>query len=352
MKKITTVVMAVAMFCLVSFNNAQAQDVATEFKPSGKVTGQVFADYQVKVHADSALRGSTQYAKVPTHFNSFEFRRIYLGYEYNFSEQFSAVVNLAQEGSNFDASGNRTFYPKQAFVKWKNFVKNQDIIFGQQNTNTYALLSEVIYGYRSIEKTITDQRGLAKSSDFGLAVQGRFNDAGDYGYNILVANNPSPSYGPETDAYKKAYLDLYGKFFNKHLVIDLYGDYERNTQPHPLLKDKSMMKLFIAYTSDPITICLELFNQKNQNYTVYKLASDTVLADSMLTKGNAVPMGWSVSVRAPIVKGKLGVFARYDSYDPDSKYSTDNKYYSTSTNGHLKETFLTAGLDMYFSRFI
>ena len=120
MKKITTVVMAVAMFCLVSFNNAQAQDVATEFKPSGKVTGQVFADYQVKVHADSALRGSTQYAKVPTHFNSFEFRRIYLGYEYNFSEQFSAVVNLAQEGSNFDASGNRTFYPKQAFVNFKN----------------------------------------------------------------------------------------------------------------------------------------------------------------------------------------------------------------------------------------
>ena len=111
MKKIMTLALMIAFNAFTGNTNAQETSKTDEFKPSGKFSGQVFGDFEVKTHSDSLLRGSTQYAKSPyvTTFNSFEFRRIYLGYDYNFTEQFTAQLLLSHEGNNFDAQGDRTF---------------------------------------------------------------------------------------------------------------------------------------------------------------------------------------------------------------------------------------------------
>ncbi|MHB1922660.1 MAG: hypothetical protein ACYCOO_10530, partial [Chitinophagaceae bacterium] len=73
-----------ALIAFVLFtNHAQGQQSQTKpFKPSGKIWGLVFGDYAYKLHADSAQRGNTQYSKLPASFNSFNFRRIYIGYDY------------------------------------------------------------------------------------------------------------------------------------------------------------------------------------------------------------------------------------------------------------------------------
>src|SRR5438105_4124562 len=130
-----------AVTCALFTISAQAQEIPKaaeeapkkeEFKPGGKVSGQVFGDFQYKAHTPDSLnllQGKTQYAgnngttytdnghtiavpNYPTKYSSFELRRLYLGYDYNFTEKFSAQVILSHEGNNYDAQGNRTILIK------------------------------------------------------------------------------------------------------------------------------------------------------------------------------------------------------------------------------------------------
>src|SRR5665647_278076 len=141
--------------------NTLAQDT-TKFKPSGKLWGYTFGDYGYKLHADSAQRGNLQYSKLAKGHNSFNFRRIYLGYDYQFSPNISSQLLLAHE-SSFEANtdnadvltdNNRSVYIKAMNIRFKNIIPRATIVAGQQSTPTYATLSESFWGYRSIEKTI------------------------------------------------------------------------------------------------------------------------------------------------------------------------------------------------------
>lgn len=78
-----------------------------EFKPSGKIWGYAFGDYAYKLHADSAQRGNVQYSRLLKDYNSFNFRRIYLGYDYQFTANISSQLLLAHE-STFEANPNST----------------------------------------------------------------------------------------------------------------------------------------------------------------------------------------------------------------------------------------------------
>jgi hypothetical protein len=71
---------------------------------SGRLWGYAFGDYYVKAHSDSLNRGNAnQYTGIPTSRSAFQFRRIYLGYDYNISSKFSAELLLAAE-DNFPAN--------------------------------------------------------------------------------------------------------------------------------------------------------------------------------------------------------------------------------------------------------
>src|ERR1700693_5663175 len=62
---------------------------------SGRVWGYAFGDFAYKSHKDSLNRGgSNQYTGIPKNRNTFQFRRIYLGYDYNISKKFSAELLL------------------------------------------------------------------------------------------------------------------------------------------------------------------------------------------------------------------------------------------------------------------
>src|ERR1700722_14118077 len=70
---------------------------------TGRLWGYVFGDYYYKSHADSLNRGgSNQYSGIPQSRNAFQFRRIYLGYDYNISKKVSSELLLAAE-DNFPA---------------------------------------------------------------------------------------------------------------------------------------------------------------------------------------------------------------------------------------------------------
>src|SRR6201991_1321276 len=327
---------------------------------SGRIWGYMFGDFYAKGHSDSAGRGgNNQYSGIPTSRSAFQFRRIYLGYDYNISSKFSAELLLAAE-DNFPAgnppsaaaatgdqtlNGKLTFYIKLANIRWKNIWKGTDLVVGQVATPAFPLLSERIWAYRSIERTISDIR-RTPSYDLGAALQGRFDSKGNFGYNVMVANGSSAK--PESDNFKWFYADLWAMALDKKLVFDIYADYERLNWTSTWHHSRQMTKAYIAYNTPGLTIGVEGYvnNLKNDNLAArYTARPGGALSDTLTSNA----LGISAYVHGDIIKGKLRFFARYDNTKPNSK--VDGATYKSYTNAasnydyNNKEQFVTAGLD-------
>jgi hypothetical protein len=335
---------------------------------SGRLWGYAFGDFYWKGHSDSLNRGgSNQYTGIPKTRSAFQFRRIYLGYDYNITSKFSAELLLAAEDNfpagqpigqataNGDETQNNklTFYIKLANIRWKNIWKGTDLVVGQIATPAYPLLSEKIWAYRSIERTISDIR-RTPSYDLGAALQGKFDAKGNYGYNLMVGNGSSAK--PESDNFKWFYGDVFAMFADKKLVVDLYADYERLTWTPALHHSRQMLKGFIAYTTPALTIGAEGFvNNLKNDITATKIAGGTDLLSNTAS-------GLSLYIHGNIVPNKLRFFARYDMFNPNNKVdnNTYTKYAQTTGNFNdnsyslgttatgdetYKQNFITAGLD-------
>jgi hypothetical protein len=334
----------IGIILLIVSINAAAQDsikAKTEFKPSGKIWGYAFGDYAYKLHADAEKRGNVQYSKLPQDYNSFNFRRIYLGYDYQFSPNVSSQFLLAHE-STFEANtnnpdvltdNNRAVYVKAMNIRFKNVIPRATIIAGQQATPTFSTLSEGIWGYRSIEKTIADMRGISSSTDLGIAISGKIGKNENIGYNLMVGNNNGARV--ENNNFKKLYTSLYAYFLDKKLVIQ--GNYEVGRAAlSPIQKNISTIKVFAAYKSSATTVGVEAFRQVQTNNSTYLTGIDTAYSD-------VKPSGISFFLTQQLTKDKLNFFARFDMYNPDSKFNSDNKYLGSYNSN--KESFATIGLD-------
>ena len=329
-------------------NPAKIQDSTTT--TPGKIWGYVFGDYYYKAHSDSAGRGGTnQYTGIPQSRNAFQIRRVYLGYNYAINPSFSAELLLAAEDNITNTTGTTTgdllsdnklsFYLKLVNLRWKNIWKGTDLVIGQAPTPAFSLLTEQIWGYRSIEKTITDIR-KTPSYDFGAMLQGKFDPAdGKFGYNLMIGNGTGAK--PENDNFKWFYGEVFAKFFDKKLILDAYADYERLNWIPGFHHSRNMLKGFIAYQTPAFTFGTESFINHGQNDVAGIKASqkDTLSADAT---------GISVYVKGQITPKKLGYFARFDSYNPDTHYTQNYTSYlgfSANYEPNNKEKFVTAGLD-------
>jgi hypothetical protein len=323
---------------------------------SGRLWGYVFGDWFYKSHSDSLNRGgNNQYTNVKQGTNEFQFRRIYIGYDYNISKTFSTEFLLAAEDDfpTGDLLQNNKFTPyiKFADLRWKNFlIKGNDLVVGLQPTPAFPYVSENIFTYsRPVERTITDIR-RTPSFDFGVSLQGRFNSQDKsvvYGYDLLVANGSSAKpQGLNATVYKWFYGDAFVGFFNHRLILDLYADYQRqNWTPGPHgHSDRQMTKGVIVWVDKKFTIGAEGYiNALNQ----VEVGTSGALKDTL--DGRAT--GLSLYAHVNIISTKLRLFARYDFYNPNTKYNTGySKYaalYSVSTTyePNNKEGFLSAGFD-------
>lgn len=374
---------------------AKAQE-DTSWKPQRRLWGYAFGDFYYNAHADAANRGpETMYNGVPTYRNAFQFRRLYLGYDYEITKKFKAQVLLASEPnantgfvsatststttvtpavpgtttttkttttttvSNGDnlVDGKMAFWIKNFNLRVRDLWTGTDFVIGEMSTPGFALnepgtngpnsLSESTWAYRSIEKTITDFH-KNNSYDVGAALQGTFDPSTkNYGYVFMVGNNTTSSLLSATPAntgfFKIFYGDLWAKFLNQKLYVDIYADYARTGSATATIpgQEHNMYKIFAAYNTKPITIGVEAYTQKIAN----GLNNTTTAAVE-----DATVNGLSIWVRGPIVK-TLNYFARYDSYNPAKDFKGADVY-STSFNTNYgsytpfyKETFYTAGLD-------
>lgn len=354
-----------------------AQSTDTAFKPHGKLWGYAFGDLAYKGSGDTVnggRGGSNQYTKMPANANLFQWRRVYLGYSYEISQKFVAEFLLAAEddfnsgiinqgAGDITTNGKFTPYLKLANLRWRNIWKGTDLVVGQAPVTAFAQdaalkeyavntqTSEEVWAYRSIERTITDIR-RTPSFDMGIALHGVFEKNRNYGYDLQVGNGQSAKV--ENDAYKWFYSDVWAKFFNKKLIVELYQDYEKlhwgvyvKGLNGPWYNDRNMTKLFVAYNTTKFTVGLEAYQNT--------LMGDVIVTgkDKNTYYRNTNATAVSLFVRGRITPEKLGFFARMDNYNPSgdlSKIANDANTSSIAFNtsnydATTKEMFVTFGID-------
>ncbi|MCZ7612909.1 MAG: hypothetical protein M5T52_05070 [Ignavibacteriaceae bacterium] len=95
------------------------------------------------------------------------------------------------------------------------------MIFGIQPPPSFDV-AEDYWGYRSLEKTIMDLRGIVSSRDFGVALKGKLNSGGTINYCLMYGNGITVD--TETDRYKRSYAHIDLKP-SENIDITVYGDY-------------------------------------------------------------------------------------------------------------------------------
>jgi len=337
---------------------------STAMFAQGKFSGYMFGDYYYNVTRDPHV-GSSNIASPAgtTAFQAFQFRRIYFTYDNDISEQFTSrfrleadqvqeTVDGTKSATTLDTASIRksgvsvpnpaskiSVFVKDAFLRWKNVFTGSDIIFGIQPTPAYEI-SEAAWGYRSLDKTIMDLRGIVSSRDLGISLKGKLTGDGMVNYWLMLANNSGNS--PETDKYKRYYAHIQLKP-TTNLQTTLYVDYKDmanilNSYTKSYVNNSAVTTaLFVGY-SEPYSynIGVEAFLQSTSN-----ALKDTV-TKSYLSKST---MGFSVFGSFNIIP-ELAVVVRYDNFNP----STDDKgkdpvaVTTAVANGNLSRNYVIAGL--------
>ncbi|MBP1649077.1 MAG: hypothetical protein H6Q30_2522 [Bacteroidetes bacterium] len=295
----------------------------------GKISGLMYGDYFYNIARDTAFARTALPNSALTGEKSlqgFQFRRIYFTYDHDISEQFSGRFRLEADQVAQTTDGKVSVFVKDAFLRWKNLFRGSDLVFGLQPTPAIEIV-EAAWGYRSLEKTIVDLRGVAPSRDLGLALRGKVDTAGVFSYWALVANGSGNR--PENDKYKRYYLGVHLRPI-KNLQVMAYGDYAaRAAKTNQFSTDvpKETMSngvmtydAFVGYNeADKFSIGLEGFMVTAMNE--YVPAGETAYKNRNAT---------GISVWATVnFQPDIAVVGRFDFLDPntDAKIKGDARNY-------------------------
>jgi len=283
-------------------------------KSGGYVHGLIVGDYFYKTGGDAKPFGTTSQFSQPLAKDSsaFQIRRLQIFYDYTFSDQFFTRFQMEGNEKSLDPGGRLSLYMKAAYLEWKNLIPQSSLYVGLIPTPTW-LNVEGQWGYRSIEKTITDFRALGSQTDIGVHLRGTLLSEGSVGYSLMVGNGNAQK--PENNKYKKYYAALNGKPV-EHVYIETYLDYE----PYAQKKDRTTWKTFISYREPSLMIGAEILEQIQKNQDT--LSHDNDIFGVSLFSWYQCSEQWKV-------------FGRIDSYDP-------NRY---SSSAGFSECFISLGVD-------
>ncbi len=313
-------VLVALMFLPVLFAQTPAQE-------KGRLSGLAYFDYSYSVARDTAIGAFSNKALSGAESSqAFQFRRIYFTYDYDVAEGFTSRFRLEADEASLASNGKTSVFVKDAFLRWKNVFGQSDLVFGVQPTPAYEI-SEAVWGYRSLEKTIMDLRGIVSSRDLGVSLKGKLDSEGMFSYWVMVADGSANT--PESDKYKRFFLHVRLQPV-KSLDVTFYGDlnarakindpYKATLVPNSI----ATMAAFVGYTGiDGLKVGLEgVLTQMSNGFN-----TGTVLETRS---------GLGLSIFGIYgLRDDLNLVGRFDLYDPN----TDGAAKADSRN------YVIAGLD-------
>lgn len=308
----------------------QAQDNTKEFTPSGKVWGYTFGDVIYKVGSDTLTFGRSEFASTEKGIIGGKLRRIYFGYDYNLSEQWSTRLLFESNSSTTTPGGNFGAVIKLGYVEYKNFTNvlpNLKVKVGLIPTPVFAF-PEKTWGYRSVEKEALDIRGLGSSVDQGVSFEGDFSNAKNGGYTIMIGNGSGNK--PQTRKYLEYYLSVHKLFFDKKLNLEFMVDYKNITAE----LTRALSRVFASYSVKNFRAGLEF----SPNIVKEKAKENGVNVNT-----TTQPLLVSAFVSPNIFKNTW-LFLRYDYFDPNMNYEKNITYNDISKN--YNEHLFIAGVQI------
>ncbi|MEK7315019.1 MAG: hypothetical protein AAB011_02470 [Candidatus Eisenbacteria bacterium] len=295
--------------------NAAAQTPVTGTDPDfprGRISGYVFGDYYYNVSGDPGhsynssgadtakvnLDGSP-YANgrprvIGRDLNGVQIRRVYFQHDADLSIKYSTRVRLEADNKSLTSDGKVGLAVRNAYLQVKNILPRTTFQFGILSTPIWESVDE-IYGYRALEKSVADFRGLGGSSDVGMMLKGFADDGHRVGFNAMLGNGIGNK--PEDNRYKKVYLSMPLKVTDD-LRIEPFADYEWGAKG----ADKATFKVFTWYELRRIALGAEVVDRVNHSRT----------------SANKEPFGLSFFGRYK-AHDKATLFGRYDRYQPDTR---------------------------------
>ena len=185
------------------------------------------------------------------------------------------------------------------------------MIFGIQPTPAYEV-SEAAWGYRSLEKTIMDLRGIVPSRDQGISLKGAITRSGTIQYWVMVANGSANS--PETDLFKRYYAHLQVKP-STNFQATLYADY-KDAAGVAAGANGTWTTAFFAGYAVPFTYSV--------NIEAFMTSQSNKFIPTGGSLGSLKGLGYSLYGTYNILP-ELTAIARYDYWDPNTDSAPNAK---------------------------
>lgn len=131
--------------------------------------------------------------------SGFVIRRATLTYDYIHNKTFRSRFRVEADQSALTASNRLLVYVKDAYLMWRGMLgAGHDAVVGISPTPSFQT-SEEVWGYRSLEKTLLDHRGIVSSRDIGIDFKGGLGNSASYWFKI--GNNSLDGRGTSLRVY-------------------------------------------------------------------------------------------------------------------------------------------------------
>jgi len=294
----------------------------TTTPPPQTFTTTVYFDYSYNLTKDGYLTGTPAAQALS---NKFAFRRAYFTYENKISDflkfrfRYDADNTANITSVDFVKSSTKKDdklrpFIKHVYLEWSpNFLQSK-VNVGMIETISFKL-AEDRWGYRSVAKTLLDGykdiTGIEidqTSADLGATWKGTISKELRLGLGL---HNGSHYSHIETDKFKKlsGFLQLVPV---RGLSLVGFMDYEKQTDA-----DKA-----VTYKAD---VYFDMIKNFNVSFEWFQYKNDTYKTKIDGVDKNYKIGGWSIFATYKIKTDKLGIFARYDAYQPTSLDSTKDQ---------------------------
>ena len=255
-----------------------------EFKPSGKLDGRIFANFNTQVGAEGMNP------------SAFELERAYFGYTYKMAPDFSARV-LLDIGDGGDAGINRyAFFKNAAIFYTKDALK---VGFGIQGVFSMKY-QEKVWGRRYVFKSYQDYNKFSNTADLGVSAE----YATDYfAFDLAMFNGEGYKVIQEESSNNyKTSIGATAKLLDEALILRAVDEYiEKDSVA------QNSIALFAGYVADVFSLGFE-----------YNMQSNFKFGDGDDRSGISAYGSYDIN-------DKFAVFGRYDMLDasssPGSEYS-------------------------------
>jgi hypothetical protein len=229
--------------------------------------------------------------------NGFQIRRIYLTFDKKWNDRFTGRFRLEANDAGFGTGDKMTPAIKDASMKYKK--NGRSLVVGLSPTPTWSL-TEGIWGYRSVVKTLLDLNKVGSSRDLGVLFETPLGSSEKVKAQVMFGNGNSNK--AEINNDKKAYIRL-AMAPTKTVGLTLYADYESR----PGDQDRTTFSALAYSLTKTGALAVEGVWQNRKNAA---------------TGTDTTARGVSLFGRAK-TRENIGFFGRIDYFDPSDQTPGD-----------------------------